>query len=127
MEKNISCNSLETLTTDSVPAITGKAVESAMDISEDTKRIIEMTPKDGYQKKLELISAAQDMSTPEKLAAIDAAEDKYAQDLANNADMYKGMMWTKVGLVLTCTAGIVLMISSPEGRKVAKAILKMVA
>jgi len=127
MEKNISCNSLETLTTDSVPAITGKAVESALDISEDTKRIIEMTPKDGYQKKLELISAAQDMSTPEKLAAIDAAEDKYAQDLANNADMYKGMMWTKVGLVLTCTAGIVLMISSPEGRKVAKAILKMVA
>ncbi len=127
MEKNISCNSLETLTTDSVPAITGKAVESALDISEDTKRIIEMTPKDGYQKKLELISAAQDMSTPEKLAAIDAAEDKYAQDLANNADMYKGMMWTKVGLVLTCTAGIVLMISAPEGRKVAKAILKMVA
>ena len=127
MEKNISANNLEALTPDSVSAIAGKAVESALDISEDTKRIIEMTPMDGYQKKLELISAAQDMSTPEKLEAIDAAEDKYAQDLANNADMYKGMMWTKVGLVLMCTAGIVLMASSPEGRKVAKAILKMVA
>lgn len=127
MKKNISGNSLETLTTDRVPVIAGKAAESALDISEDTRRIIEMTPKDGFQKKLELITAAQDMSTPEKLAAIDAAEDKYAQDLANNADLYRGMMWTKVGLVLTCTAGIVLMISSPDGRKVARAILKMVA
>ena len=73
MKKNISGNSLEALTTDRVPVIAGEAAESALDISEDTRRIIEMTPKDGFQKKLELITAAQDMSTPEKLAAIDAA------------------------------------------------------
>lgn len=67
------------------------------------------------------------MSTKEKIAAIDAAENKYAKDLSNNAEVCKGMMWHKVGLVLVCTAGVVLMGTMPEGRKIVKSVLKMVA
>jgi glutamate synthase domain-containing protein 1 len=102
-------------------------VKSVMDISADMSKVISMTPKDGYQKKVELISIAEEMSTKEKIAAIDAAEDKYVQNLSNNADMYKGMMWAKIGMALTCTAGIVLLGSSQEGRKIAKNLLKIAA
>ncbi len=127
MEKTFNDISTEVISANDLTEFAGKAVEAAMDISADTNRIIEMTPKDGYQKKLEIITSAQDMSTQEKLDAIDAAEDKYARDLNTNAEMYKSVMWTKVGLVLTCTAGIVLMVSTPEGRKLARTILKLVA
>lgn len=104
-----------------------KVITSAMDVSSETDRVVSMTPKDGYQKKLDLISAAEDMSTKEKIKAIDEAENKYSQDLAANAEMCKGMMWAKTGLILTCVAGTVLMVASPEGRKIAKSILKLVA
>ena len=100
-----------------------KIICHAVDISSDTDRIVAITPKDGYQKKIELISAANDLSTKEKIQAIDYAENKYAQDLAANADMYKGMMWAKVGFILTGVAGVVFMVSTPEGRKIAKSIL----
>lgn len=98
-----------------------------MDISSETECVMTMTPKDGYQKKVELISTADDLSTKEKIKAIDEAEDKYSRDLAVNAEMYKGMMWAKTEIILTCVAGTVLMIVSPEGRKIAKAVLEMVA
>ena len=104
-----------------------KAISAAMDISSETERVMAMTPKDGYQKKIELITSADDLSTKEKIKAIDEAEDKYSRDLAANAEMCKGMMWAKTGVILTCVAGTVLMIVSPEGRKIAKAVLKMVA
>ena len=105
----------------------GKAIESALDVSTEMDKVITMTPKDGYQKKLELISSAEDMSTKEKIKAIDDAENKYASDLAQNTEMCKGMMWTKAGLIITCAAGVVLMVASPEGRKIAKSIIKLVA
>lgn len=104
-----------------------KAISAAMDISSETERVMTMTPKDGYQKKIELISSADDLSTKGKIKAIDEAEDKYSRDLAANAEMCKGMMWAKTGFVLTCIAGSVLMVASPEGRKIAKSILKLVA
>lgn len=104
-----------------------KAIASAVDVSFETERVMTMTPKDGYQKKIELISVADDLSTKEKIKAIDEAENKYSQDLAANAEVCKGMMWAKTGFVLTCMAGTVLMIASPEGRKIAKSILKLIA
>ena len=104
-----------------------KIISSAVDISSETDRVVAMTPKDGYQKKIELISEADDLSTKEKIKAIDDAETKYAQDLAANAEVCKGMMWTKVGIILTCVAGVVLMVATPEGRKIAKAIIKFAA
>lgn len=104
-----------------------ETIKSAINIDTEMGRVVSMTPKDGYQKKIELISEAKDMTTKEKLAAIDAAENKYAKDLSNNAEVFKSMMWHKVGLVLVCTAGVVLMGTSPEGRKIAKSILKLAA
>ncbi|MBR3564140.1 MAG: hypothetical protein IKN92_05055 [Clostridia bacterium] len=104
-----------------------KIISSAVDISSETDRVVSMTPKDGYQKKIELISEANDLSTKEKIKAIDDAETKYARDLAANAKVCKGMMWTKVGLILTGFAGVVLMVATPEGRKIAKAIIKLAA
>ena len=98
-----------------------------LDITEEAARVVSMTPKDGYQKKLELISAAEDMNTKEKLKAIDDAENKYAQDLSNTAELCKGIMWTKVCLFIGCTAGLVFMVSTPEGRKMAKSFLDKVA
>ena len=104
-----------------------ETIKSAITIDTEMGRVVSMTPKDGYQKKIELISEAKDMTTKEKLAAIDAAENKYAKDLSNNAEVFKSMMWHKVGLVLVCTAGVVLMGTSPEGRKIEKSILKLAA
>lgn len=104
-----------------------ETIKSVINIDTEMGRVVSMTPKYGYQKKIELISEAKDMTTKEKLAAIDAAENKYAKDLSNNAEVFKSMMWHKVGLVLVCTAGVVLMGTSPEGRKIAKSILKLAA
>ncbi len=104
-----------------------KIISSAVDISSETDRVVSMTPKDGYQKKIELISEANDLSTKEKIKAIDDAVTKYAQDLAANAEVCKGMMWTKVGLILTGVAGVVLIVATLEGRKIAKAIIKLAA
>lgn len=104
-----------------------ETIKSAINIDTEMGRVVSMTPKDGYQKKIELISEAKDMTTKEKPAAIDAAENKYTKDLSNNAEVFKSMMWHKVGLVLVCTAGVVLMGTSPEGRKIAKSILKLAA
>lgn len=106
---------------------TEKIVGYAADISSDIDLVLSMTPKDGYQKKLELIVDAKDMSTKEKIEAIDAAESKYSQDLASNSEVYRDMLWTKVGVVLIFTAGIVLMLTSPDGKKIAKSILKTAA
>lgn len=122
MEQDVDMNQMEEALED-----LERKVRGIMDISDDISRVVAMTPKDGYQKKLELISEAEDMSTKEKIAAIDVAEDKFAKNLSDNAEMCKNMMWFKIGLVLTCTAGIVFMGSTPEGRKMAKSVLKMVA
>jgi len=115
------------LSMDAVVSGIEKIVNSAVDVSKETDKIISLTPSDGYQKKIELIMNADDMSTTDKIKAIDAAEDKRFSDLSHTADMCKDMMWTKTGTVLICTAAIVLLIASPDGRKIATNILKRVA
>lgn len=104
-----------------------ETVSKATDVSSEIDKIISFTPKSGYDKKIELIAAADDLTTKEKIAAINEAEAKYSQDLADNAETYNRLLWTKVGTVLGVTAGIVFMVSSPSGRKVAKNILKKIA
>ncbi|MCR4946060.1 MAG: hypothetical protein K5929_03845, partial [Lachnospiraceae bacterium] len=88
---------------------------------------ISMTPKDGYQKKIELISEAEDMTTEEKTQAIDAAENKYAEDLEKSFELLDKMKWSNVGIALVFTAGFVLMVSSPDCRRIAKSFMKIVA
>ena len=104
-----------------------KMVTAALNVEADIDKVVSITPKDGYAKKIELISNAEDLSTNEKIAAIDAAENKYASDLEKNAELYQGVAWRKVGTTLACAAGLVLMLTTPEGKKIAKNILKAVS
>lgn len=102
-------------------------MSKATDISSEIGTIISFAPKSEYDKKIELIATADDLTTKEKIAAINKVEIKYSQDLSDNAETYSRLLWTKVGAVLGVTAGIVLMVSSPNGRKVAKNIIKKIA
>ena len=63
-----------------------ETVSKATDVSSEIDKIISFTPKSGYDKKIELIAAADDLTTKEKIAAINEAEAKYSQDsYPNNA------------------------------------------
>lgn len=104
-----------------------ETASKAADVSLDIDKIISFTPKSGYDKKIEIIAAADDLTAKEKIAAINEAEDKYSQDLADNAETYSKLLWTKAGVALGVTAAIVLMVSSPKGRDVARNIIKKIA
>lgn len=106
--------------------IVERALKSALDISTETATILSMTPRDGYQKKLYLISQADDMSTKEKLDAINAAENKYAKDLEKNTEVCKELAMIKVGLFFSCVAGTVFLMSTPKGKQIGKFILQSV-
>ena len=110
--------------TDAMVNILERVVKTATDISTEMDRVESMTLKDGYQRKIDLIMQAEDMSTKEKISAIDAVENKYAHDRSENAELYKDMMKHKAWTVLVCTAGIVVMVASPEGQRIAKSIIK---
>lgn len=106
--------------------IVERAVKSALDISTETTTILSMTPRDGYQKKLDLILSAEDLSTKEKIQEINRAEDKYAQDLERNAETCKGIMLVKAGIVLSVIAGGLYFTSTEDGKRITKALLKSV-
>ncbi len=110
-----------------IAAIDHKDIENTINVLSETEKVLSMTPKDGYHKKIDLISNDETMSTEEKIKAIDAAEDKYASDLEKNAEVFTGMMWAKAGAILLCTAAVVLMVTTPEGGKIAKSVIKLVA
>lgn len=103
------------------------AAKVVMNVEPEMEHVVGMTPKDGYQKKLELISNAPDMSTREKIAAIDAAEDKYANDIARNTHLVNETRWSKTGTVVVSIVVILIAASTPTGRNIGKAILKAVA
>ena len=94
-----------------------RTVISALDISTEAATILSMTPRDGYQKKLDLIYAAKDLSTKEKLEEISRAEDKYAQDLEHNAETCKGIMWAKAGSIVFVIAGGAYAATTENGKK----------
>ncbi len=130
MEKNnLAANNIEmnNEVVDEVVEVMKNTVSTSIDATNEISKIVSITPKSGYDKKIELISNAQDMSTKEKISAINDAEDKYSDDLAKNADTYKDLLWTKAGVVLGVTAGLILMTTTPGGRKFAKKILKKIA
>ena len=103
-----------------------ETAKSMLDISSETQTIISMTPRNGYEKKLELICSDERMSTAEKIEAINNAEDKYATDLERNAETCKGVMWAKAGLFTVFFVGSVCLISSPEGKKILKNVIRQI-
>ena len=103
--------------------ITAKAAEitvrTAMDMSKETESILSMVTKDGFDKKIDIICSDEDMSTTEKLKAIDAAEDKRLRDVEKVTEVYKGMMVVKAGVVVSVIVGTIAL-ASPEGRRLLK-------
>lgn len=110
--------------------ITAKATEIAarteIEISKDTESILSMVPKDGFDKKIDLICSDEDMSTAEKLRAIDAAENKRLLDIEKATEVYKGMMVVKAGVVVSVIVGTVAL-ASPEGRRLLKSAFEKAA
>ena len=100
-------------------------VISALDISTETATILSMTPRDGYQKKLDLIYVAKDLSTKEKLEEISRAEDKYAQDLEHNAETCKRIMWAKAGIIVFVIAGGAYAATTENGKKIMRSLFKI--
>ena len=110
--------------------ITAKAAEitvrTAMDMSKETESILSMVTKDGFDKKIDIICSDEDMSTTEKLKAIDAAEDKRLRDVEKVTEVYKGMMVVKAGVVVSVIVGTIAL-ASPEGRRLLKSAFEKAA
>ena len=124
---SMNTNEISAATMQSVVSGIEGIVEKSVDVSRDTELIMAMTPKDGYDLKLQLIEKAEDMSTLEKLSAIDTADDKYHQNLTHSYELYSDERQSKVVTVLTCTAVLALLIVFPNGRKIASGVAKLVA
>lgn len=103
------------------------AVRTAIDISKDTESILSMVTKDGFDKKIDLIYSDEDMSTAEKLKAIDAAEDKRIRDVEKATEAYKGIMVVKAGVIISVIVGSTIALTSPEGRRLLKSAFEKVA
>lgn len=115
---------MEDITSQGLVGGTEAAVKSTVDISREVSTILRMTPIDGYQKKLDLIYRAADMSTMEKIRAIDHAEDKYAQDLQRTEEMCEKIVWAKVGVALVVVVGGLYLCGSQDGRKLVSNLWK---
>ena len=102
--------------------IINETSNSITDISSETQTIISMTPRNGYDKKIDLICSAEDMSTQEKIEAINLAENKYANDLTRSAETCKDIMLAKAGMFTIIFVGVAIAISSPEGKKLFKTL-----
>lgn len=66
------------------------------------------------------MSAAEDMTTAEKLEAINKAEDRRLQDIRSGVETCKDFMWNRYLLVFSCLTAISLLVISPEGSKALK-------
>lgn len=101
-------------------------VEGPIDAVEDMKAILAMTSIEGFDKKIELICNAEDMSTREKIQAINNAEDKRLQDLSKNIDNYCKTIIIKAGTKIFVIIGLAAF-AYPQGRKVVKCVLEKAA
>ena len=95
-------------------------------MSKETESILSMVTKDGFDKKIDIICSDEDMSTTEKLKAIDAAEDKRLRDVEKVTEVYKGMMVVKAGVVVSVIVGTIAL-ASPEGRRLLKSAFEKAA
>ena len=101
--------------------------KTTLDISTDAETVLSFSSQDSFKKKIELISAADDMTTAEKLEAIDQAEERRLHDIRSGVETCKDLMWNRYLLVFSCLTGIALLVTSPEGSKALKAVFKRVA
>ena len=74
--------------------------------------------------KLHLINDAKDLSTGEKLQAVEEAENKYKQDMAENAKLFQKIGLQKIGKFLLCGVGVLAIIGSPFGQKALRTVVR---
>lgn len=101
--------------------------KAALDISSEKDVVLAFTSQDSFKKKIELIYAAEDMTTAEKLEAINQAEDRRTKDIRNGVDTCKDLMWNRYFFVFSCLTGIALLAATPDGSKAIKSVLKRIA
>ena len=101
--------------------------KNTLDISAEAETVLSFASQDSYKKKIELISAANDMTTAEKLEAINQAEERRLHDIRSGVETCKELMWNRYLLVFSCLTGIALLVTSPEGSKALKSVFKRVA
>ena len=101
--------------------------KNTLDISAEAETVLSFASQDSYKKKIELISAADDMTTAEKLEAINQAEERRLHDIRSGVETCKDLMWNRYLLVFSCLTGIALLVTSPEGSKALKSVFKRVA
>lgn len=101
--------------------------KNTLDISAEAETVLSFASQDSYKKKIELISAADDMTTAEKLEAINQAEERRLHDIRSGVETCKELMWNRYLLVFSCLTGIALLVTSPEGSKTLKSVFKRVA
>ena len=99
----------------------------SVDAIKDVDSVLKMTSEKGFDRKIQLISNADDMSTEEKILAINNAEDKRQLDIEKNAETYNKIIWTKAGAKVLIIATSVAVITSPKGRRVIKTMFEKVA
>ena len=76
---------------------------------------------------MELISAAENTPTAEKLEAINHAEEHRLQDIRSSVETCKDLMWNWYLPVFACLTGIALLVISPGGSKALKSVFKRAA
>ncbi len=99
----------------------------ALDISGDQEAILAFASQDSYKKRIEIIASAEDMTTKEKLEALNQADDRFAQDVQRSAETCRNIAWNRYLLLFSCLTGVVLLASSPEGSKAIRTVFKRIA
>ena len=106
-----------------VKAIATEAVNVSLNVAEDRASVLTLVPDDSFNKKLTLIEQAQDLSTAEKLAAMEQAENKRLTDLQQGAEIHKDLTRNRAWIILTIGAGLLLLVA-PGGVKLLHDALK---
>ena len=106
-----------------VKAIATEAVNVSLNVAEDRASVLTLVPDDSFNKKLTLIEQAQDLSTAEKLAAMEQAENKRLTDMQQGAEIHKDLTRNRVWIILTIGAGLLLLVA-PGGVKLLHDALK---
>ena len=103
-----------------------EAVKASLNVADDRGSVLALIPDDSYKKKLEMIEKAPDLSTAEKLAALEHAENKRLADLQQGTEIHKDLLWNKTSIILTVSAGLALILA-PGGAKLLQKTIKRCA
>ena len=97
-------------------------IKCGMDVDSVVENAETMTSKNAYEKKLETIQNAEDLSTKEKLEEYEKADAAYNQKKENNVEVLCKVQTHRIKLLIGAFAGFCILMT-PEGRNIAKELL----